>query len=37
MSDRLLVLRGGRIVATLTREAAKPDVVLRAMAGISAG
>jgi ABC-type sugar transport system ATPase subunit len=34
LSHRVVVLRQGRIVAELAREAATPDAVLRAMAGI---
>jgi ABC-type sugar transport system ATPase subunit len=34
LADRILVLRTGRLVATLAREQAQPDVVLRHMAGI---
>jgi ABC-type sugar transport system ATPase subunit len=36
LADRVIVLRQGRIVAELPGEAATPDAVLRAMAGISA-
>ena len=35
LSHRVVVLRQGRIVAELARDAATPDAVLRAMAGIS--
>jgi ABC-type sugar transport system ATPase subunit len=34
LSHRVVVLRQGRIVAELSRQAATPDTVLRAMAGI---
>ena len=35
LSHRVVVLRQGKIVAELSREAATPDLVLRAMAGIT--
>jgi ABC-type sugar transport system ATPase subunit len=35
LSHRVVVMRQGKIVAELAREAATPDAVLRAMAGIS--
>ncbi len=36
LSHRVVVLRQGKIVAELARDAATPDAVLRAMAGITA-
>jgi ABC-type sugar transport system ATPase subunit len=37
LSQRVIVLREGRVTAQFSREEAKPDIVLRAMAGIIAG
>jgi ABC-type sugar transport system ATPase subunit len=36
IADRILILRAGQLAATLSREEAQPDTVLRHMTGISA-
>ena len=35
LSTRILVLRGGRVVGDLAREAATQDLLLRLMAGLA--